>query len=216
MKPPGRRTSPFRLVIYTSMSAIAVVGLVYILRRTTTALPPTTRATSNTNVLYPADEQRDLFNQLYVLGDRFDGRAGNTAVEAVYYFPSLVSSLIAYAGRSPIQAQTLLAIQHNSDPTLIPFLINLERNEALEQNLPFKDILELQAGGSAPYPFVRFDPVVAPVDSDRIVLGVAWFRKPSGSPGAVTLQLTFRNIPGNVKPTVFTWDTSVLRLTESP
>lgn len=210
LMPNGRR-SDYRLLGYAFASAIALAGLIWLgglnLTRpaaTTSNLPNGARVSSTT---------RDQFQELYDLGWRSDGQAGNTAVEVVYEFPQLVTRLAQYAERSFLQAQTLQTVQDESDPTLVPFLVILERNAPIDPKLEWSKLLSLKAD-NATYRYERFDAFSLPGAPDTQLSGIAWFRMTTTfQPNSLTMIL--KDIPGNIKPTTFTWDAKALQLIQA-
>jgi hypothetical protein len=166
------------------------------------SLPPGARQSSST---------RDAFEELYQLGWRADGSAGNTAVEVVYYFPALVQALSAYAERSLTQAQTLQELQPNDDALLHPFLVRLERNTALDSAWPVQERIRLVDDGGQPYAVERWRAFADPSGSANVLLGVAWFRQPESASPPDRLTLTLEAVPGNAQSTTLTWNSQVLR-----
>lgn len=158
---------------------------------------------------------RDMFDGLYQIGWRSDGSAGNTAIEAVYYYPALFQALAAYTDRSAFQDETFQELNKFPDMALYPFLVVLQRNEQLDTSFTPDTHLSLMADGSDPYTVDRWQPLSLPDTSGNSIAGIVWFRQPSGVPlQPSTLELTFDGVPGNTKQTRFSWNNSVLSLVD--
>lgn len=204
---PARR-SLRRIAGYALLSLVGLLGLVWYLAGSLgfvtvgdSRLPAGARQSSST---------RDTFEELYQLGWRADGTAGNTAVEVVYYFPALVQALGAYAERSLTQAQTLQELQAEGDTLLHPFLIRLERNTALDATWPVQEHVRLVDQTGQAYAVERWQALVDPSGSANVLLGVAWFRQPESAAVLGQQTLTLSEVPGNTRATTFTWNSQVL------
>ncbi|MBI4426146.1 MAG: hypothetical protein HY567_01080 [Candidatus Kerfeldbacteria bacterium] len=205
-----RRRPLWWTVSYVALSVVGVFGLAwyvasslgFVVGRGISRIPAGARVSSST---------RDTFEELYQLGWRADGDAGNTAVEVVYYYPALVQALSAYAERSLTQAQTLQELQRNEDQFRHPFLVRLERNVAFDQAWPLQENIQLAVDGTMTFPVERWQAFADPSGSAKVLLGVAWFRQPESAPAPTQLTLSLSNVPGNVRSTTSTWNSQLLR-----
>ncbi|MBI5404783.1 MAG: hypothetical protein HY976_01010 [Candidatus Kerfeldbacteria bacterium] len=198
--------SQTKVLAYAGVTAVAILGAVWM------AMNPLERSSVNDNVngARPTSGTRDRFQEVYDIAWRFDGNSGNTAVEAVFWFPGLVQRLGEYAERSAWQAETLQVIQAETDASLIPISVNLQRNAPLEREFDWENVVQVAGDGQA-YQFERFDVSAFPSGRDDVLAGILWFRK-VGASEPDRLMMTLSNIPGNVQPTAFSWDLKTLGL----
>lgn len=201
--------SPFRVAAYVAATAVAAFGIVAFSFGWFSGSG--TSAGSLTNGVRLSSITRDRFQELYELGWRGDGNAGNTEVEAVFYYPALVTSLEEYAERSLVQGQTLQALQPDRAADRYSFLIQLNHNEAFPPAVKLESILSLVGNRSVSYTLDRIETLTSPEGSQGTVIAVARFKRPAGASEPDTLQLTVNNLPGNTRPTVFTWNSALLR-----
>lgn len=202
-KPVRSRT---RTLAYAGVTAVALLGAAWL------AMHPLEQASVNNDVngARATSGTRDRFQEVYDIAWRFDGNSGNTAVETVFWFPGLVQRLGEYAERSAWQAETLQVIQSETDASLIPISINLQRNAPLEREFDWANVVQVAGDGQA-YQFERFDVSAFPSGRDDILAGILWFRK-VGAPEPDRLTMTLSDVSGNIQPTVFSWDLKTLGL----
>lgn len=206
-----RRLVALRAAAYGIATALALLGIVWMLiaasRRESTSAQ-----NGNLNGARVTSSTHDLFEEAYELGWRADGAAGNTAVEAVYYFPSLLQRLNEYAERSALQAQTLASLESAGDESLTSFVITLTSNGALDSGFNVKGHVSLVADGSPAYSAERWVPFTLSEGVANQLAGLLSFRRPEGAPAPQALTVTFKDIPGNIQPTVFSWNATALSL----
>lgn len=153
---------------------------------------------------------RDLFDGLYQIGWRSDGNAGNTVVEAVYYYPALYQALYLYKDRSSFQNETLQELNKYPDMSMYPVLVMLQRNTAIDQALSLDSHASL-SGDSTAYEIDHWQSLTVADTSGNSIAGIVWFRRPSGAPTRPqTLTFTLEGIPGNSKSSTFSWNNGVL------
>lgn len=210
-----RQLPRWRGAIYGLATAAALVGLLLVLASGSSLFGTTDRGQSDTNGARVSSSTRDRFEEYYQLGWRADGQAGNTAIEAVYYFPTLVQRLNDYVERSFIQARTLQELQRSDDAGLIPVLAFLTNSDEIDQALAVEQRAKLVDDQSREYPPQRWQPFVLPDGAQNQLVGVLWFRRPDGATEPKQLTLSLEGIPGNRRATTFTWDLNVLKLDES-
>ncbi len=202
----ARPASRARLALYLAISVIGLAGLMLFFFDFFGLSNVTTSSLVNKSA-----NARDLFDGLYRIGWRSDGAAGNTAIEAVYYYPALFQALAAYTERSAFQDETFRELNQYPDMALYPFLVILQRNEQIDASFTPEAHLSLTADGSVIYNVDHWQPLSLPDTSGNSSAGVMWFRQPSGAPQQPsTLALTFDGVPGNSKQTSFNWNNSVL------
>lgn len=201
----GAVRSPARVALYVTMSCIGLIALslfffdFFGLSRTPFA---PTNSTANLH---------DLFDGLYQIGWKADGSAGNTSVEAVYYYPALYQALAAYQERSSLQDETLRELNKFPNMSLYPFLVILQRNETIDPAFSLDAHATLLADNSVSYEVDHWQPLSLPDTSGNSMAGIMWFRQPSGAPSRPNvITMTLEGIPGNAKTTQFTWNNAVL------
>lgn len=201
--------SPFRVAAYAIGAAIAVVVLLAAVLDF--GISKVNTAGNTESGLRQSSTTRDQFEQLYELGWRADGAAGNTAVTAVYYFPKLREALSDYGERSFVQAQTLKTLETEDDALLLPLLIELEGNEPLATDFELPKHAVLFADASNQYSIARWE-TLQDVQAPNKLIGVLWARKANDLSAPRQLTLTMTDVPGNVQPTTFTWNAAALEL----
>lgn len=197
------KRSLVRLVLYCAATLVAVgsIGAYFYLSR---------RASQVTVINTPANAH-DAFDGRYQLAWRGDGAAGNTEVEAVYYFPTLIGSLNAYTDRTELQAETLSEIQQNAQSGWYPILVMLQHNEAFAKDFTLDGHVALKDNDGVTYTLQRWQPVALPDTSGKGLAGVLWFSNPNATatiPASFTLTLS--NLPGNTKTSSFSWNAALL------
>ncbi len=211
-----RRLPRWRGVVYGLATGAALIGLLLVLASGSSLFGITTSGQSNTSGVRASSSTRDRFEEYYQLSWRADGQAGNTAIEAVYYFPTLSQRLNEFSERSFIQARTLQELQRTDDAAQIPVLVFLTNSDEIDQGLAVEQRAKLIDDKSRDYPPQRWQPFVLPDGAQNQLVGMLWFRKPDGAPDPTKLTLALDGIPGNRRATTFAWDVSVLKLDSSP
>lgn len=209
MPEKNKQPSSGRIAVYAAVTAIAIGGTFWMTWRTFHSTAANS-VVQDDNAPRTSSELRDRFQEVYDLGYRVDGTAGNTAVEVVWEFPGLIQRLTEYTARSGRQADTLRVLQDEPDKTLIPILVTLQRNVAIGSDLVWTDLATLTADGKD-LDLVRFDPLSYAAGNENEAAGILWFR-PKGDDPPDQYQLTLVNIPGNSRASVFTWQDKTLRL----
>ncbi len=194
--------SPYRTTLYLMAVVVGIAALITVLYVSSN--------TGNTAVSNSTVNAHDNFEALYQVGLRTDGSAGNTEVDAVYYYPALSQSLVNYADRTQIQAGTLAELEQHSGDGLFPFVVSLQHNEAIDPTFTMASHIALKADGRTDYEFDRWQQIETGDTSGNSLVGVAWFKKPDGASDATSFTLTLIDLPGNTKPTSFSWNASVL------
>jgi len=197
------RRPAYRAVLYVLAVVVGIAALVAYLYITSTA-------TSTTSTVNTAVSSRDLFDELYQVGLRVDGSAGNTAVDVVYYYPALSRSLRAYTDRTQLQAGTLAELEQHSGLGLFPFMVTLQHNEAFDPSFKIESHAALKADGATIYELDRWQPLQIADASGNSIAGVLWFKQPEGAADATSFTLTFDGLPDNTKQTSFSWNASLL------
>ncbi len=197
------RRSAYRIVLYILAVVVGIAALVAYLYIGSTDV-------STTSTVNTADSARDLFDELYQVGLRYDGSAGNTAVDVVYYYPALSRSLQAFTDRTQLQTGTLTELEQHSGLGLFPFVVTLQHNEAFDPAFRIESYASLKADGATVYEFDRWQPLQNGDISGNSVVGVLWFKEPEGAVEATSFTLTFDDLPGNTKTVSFSWNASLL------
>ncbi len=203
------RPSPFRIGLYASASAIAAAAIVAWLFNLGSSEGGSVVPTGSG--LRSSSPARDVFEQLYELGWRADGAAGNTAVTAVYYFPQLRTALSDYGERSFVQAQTLKTLETEDDPSTLPILIELESHESLPSDFAVSKHVAVSDDVGSAFSVVRWESL-QDLSAPKKLIGLLWLRKVEGAAASNRLTLTLADIPGNIRPTTFSWNAAALEL----
>lgn len=190
-------------VLYGTAVVVGIAALITVLYVST--LNTDNATTTNTNAT-----ARDTFDKLYQVGLRYDGSAGNTAVDVVYYYPALSLSLKNYDDRTQLEAGTLAELEQYSVTNLFPFVVTLQHNEAFDASFDPKSHMTLKADGATVYELERWQTLSTGDVSGNGIVGVAWFKQPDGAPDVTSFTLTFKDLPGNTKETSFSWNASLL------
>lgn len=205
MATSGTNRSPRTIVFYLIMTMIALFGLLWRFMPGLFGEQPTTvRSDSALSTV-------DLFNDLYYAGWRSEGKAGNTAIEAVYYYPSLHLALRAYAERTLLQSQVLQELDSNQQNGRYPFLIMLEHSEPFPGSFSPADHLSLVSDRGTSYSVDHYTPMTVADTSGKLASGVVWFTTTDDEPVPNTLTLSFDGVPGNTELTSFSWNLNALR-----
>lgn len=198
-----QRRPVYRTVLYGTAVVVGIAALIAVLYVST--LNTGNTASVNTNAT-----ARDTFDALYQVSLRYDGSAGNTAVDVVYYYPALSQSLKDYADRTQLEAGTLAELEQYSATGLFPFAVTLQHNEAFDASFDPKPHMTLKADGATVYELERWQTLSTGDVPGNNIVGVAWFKQPDGAPDVTSFTLTFKDLPGNTKETSFSWNASLL------
>lgn len=202
---PGTSRPSYKVAFYIAMTVLALFGLLW------RFLPGLFGEQVTTTVNSSDVATVDLFNDLYYTGWRSEGKAGNTAIEAVYYYPSLTVALKTYAERTLLQAQVLQEIEGNQQNGLYPFLVMLEHSEPFPASFSPADHVSLVSDKGTSYSVDHYTPMTVVGTSGKQASGVVWFTSVGDTPTPQTLTLSFDGLPGNTEPTSFSWNLDALR-----
>lgn len=194
---------PIRIVLYTVVSLIGLSAVFFFFRSVVDQQKLGTTVVTG-------DTTREVFNGLYHIGWRSDGSAGNTAVEAVYYYPALFQILSQYTERSSLQTQTFDELSKYPEMSLYPFLMTFQHNEAIDTDFRVESYATLVADGTVRYEVDHWQALSLPDTSGSSVVGVLWFKRPSGAAEPEILRMTVDGIAGNTKRTEFSWNNGSL------